>query len=195
MIYASSLHTGHKSSDDNKIVRNPSALTFHYIDDLIDLFTTAIVDCYRLLGLLFELDPSYTLQVGIRSYAFSTGARRQRDMLDCVSILTSSLMLDEAVIKTASRVFKDNHILLHTLTEDFVDLLEALQEMVKYSFHPSLLELLSVLCVCEGIGIAKNQDYILNNFLPIILKRGFRSTLSGVEIKITRKGEFSCIRR
>ena len=89
-------------------------------------------------------------------------------MLDCVSILTSSLMLDEVVIETAGRVFKDNPILLHTLTVDFVDLLEALEKMVRYSCHPALLELLANLCICKGVGIAKNQNYISDKFLLVI---------------------------
>ena len=97
------------------------------------------------------------------------------DILDCISLVERSMMIDPIVCRCLICMFKDQPMLLHRLLKDYVTVLEALEETMLHLMHPYFLELLSTFCTCNGEAIADNQRYICERFLPLLDEHGFHT--------------------
>ena len=97
------------------------------------------------------------------------------DILDCISLVERSLLMDPIVCRCLISMFKNQPMLLHRLLKDYVTVLEALEHTMEHLMHPYFLELLSTFCTCNGEAIADNQRYICERFLPLLDEHGFHT--------------------
>lgn len=100
--------------------------------------------CYRLLRLMIKGTINYALRLS-----------------QYIPFMQSQVSLGIGVADTIMEVFKDNRVLLEQMTEDVLDCFVQLAQK-RYSRY---LIFLAELCICEEVGIPKNQRIICNRLL------------------------------